>query len=199
MFAYLSGKLTFADPSRAIIDIGGVGYELRISVYTYTQIKVSLNNSVQLYTHLSIKEDSHTLYGFASEAEKTLFLLLISVSGVGPNTATLALSYMEPSELEKALAREDVRAIQGIKGIGAKTAQRLILELKDKVGKTTAHISLPTSFSSVENTNRTEALTALVTLGLPKAGAEKALDSVEKKFGTGLSVEELVKKALQQG
>lgn len=199
MFAYLSGKLTFADPSKAIIDIGGVGYELRISVYTYTQIKGSLMAPVQLYVHLSIKEDAHTLFGFASEAEKQLFLLLISVSGVGPNTATLALSYMEPAELERALQKEDVRAIQSIKGIGAKTAQRLILELKDKVGKSGSGTQIPTGFVSKENTSRNEALTALVTLGLPKATAEKSLDAIEKKFGSQLSVEELVKKALQQG
>ena len=194
MIAYIDGKLAFKDPTYVVIDVQGVGYLIKIPLSTYGQLKDG--ERCKLYTHLSIKEDSHTLYGFSELAERDLFLHFISVSGVGPSIALMMLSSLTVPELQQAIAREDVRTIQAVKGIGAKTAQRIILELRDKIKKgammETAGLT-PVAY----NTNREEALSALVTLGFAKSAAEKTLDQIIKKEGDGLSVEKLIKLVLK--
>ncbi|MFC6995993.1 Holliday junction branch migration protein RuvA [Rufibacter roseus] len=194
MIAYLDGRLAHKDPTFVIIDVGGVGYELRISLNTYTALPEG--ERCKLYTYLHIKEDAHTLYGFATPAEKSAFLHLISISGVGPNTGLMILSSLTVPEVQQAIVREDVRTIQQVKGIGAKTAQRIILELRDKFRKGLGADAVQVSFEA-HNTSREEALSALVTLGFAKNVAEKTLDSIIKREGTGLSVEELIKFALK--
>lgn len=194
MFAYLKGRLAHKDPTYVIIDINGVGYEVKISLNTYSQIK---EESIKLYTYLNIKEDAHTLFGFYTEQEKDIFLKLISISGVGPSTGLMVLSSLGPEEATNAILSEDVRTIQGVKGIGAKTAQRIILELKDKVGKETLgsdQINIPISSA---NAIRNEALQALVTLGINKSAAQKSIDKILKDQGVDISLEELIKLALK--
>ncbi|WP_162054983.1 Holliday junction branch migration protein RuvA [Pontibacter pamirensis] len=194
MIAYIDGKLTHKDPTYVIIDVGGVGYQIKVSLNTYSSLPAS--ERCKLHTHLHIKEDAHTLFGFTTAAEKELFLLLISISGVGPNTGLMILSSLSVEEVQQAIAREDVRTIQQVKGIGAKTAQRIILELKDKVRKE-AMISDAGVPAATHNMNRSEALSALVTLGFAKNVAEKTLDAIVKREGGNLSVEELIKFALK--
>ena len=133
MIAYLKGRLVYKAPSFAIIDVNGVGYHVNISLNTFGEIKDKEN--IQLSTHLQVREDAHVLFGFASESEKQMFGHLISVNGVGPSTALVVLSYLSPEELRHAIVREDTAALQAVKGIGGKTAQRLILELRDKLKK----------------------------------------------------------------
>ena len=195
MIAYIQGQLIHKDPTYVIIDIQGVGYEIKISLHTFSKIKDQEN--CKLHTYLNIKEDAHTLYGFADLKEKSLFLLLTSISGVGPSTGLMVLSSLTPDEVEQAIIGEDVGTIQAVKGIGAKTAQRIILELKDKLnkGQTSAEaVSIPVS---PQHTIRNEALTALVTLGIGKAAAQKSIEKVLKNVGKPLSLEELIKLALK--
>ena len=194
MIAYIDGKLTYKDPTYVIIDVGGVGYQIKVSLNTYSSLPSS--ERCKLHTYLHIKEDAHTLYGFTTAAEKDLFLLLISISGVGPNTGLMILSSLSVEEVQQAILREDVRTIQHVKGIGAKTAQRIILELKDKVRKE-ALLSDSVVPAAAHNTNRAEALSALVTLGFAKNVAEKTLDAIIKRESGSLSVEELIKFALK--
>ena len=197
MIAYLNGKLAYKDPTFVIIDISGVGYQVKISLQTYSQIKDE--EQVMLLTYLSIKEDGHTLYGFRQDSEKKLFLNLISISGVGPNTALMILSSLTSDELESAIVNEDARTIQNVKGVGTKTAQRIILELKDKIKKESyadAVIS-SSSFSKTNNKTKEEALQALLTLGFTKAIAEKNIATVLKKTGPEISLEELIKVSLK--
>ena len=194
MIAYLDGKLAHKDPSFVIIDVGGVGYELRISLNTYTSLPDG--ERCKLFTFLHIKEDAHTLFGFTTPAEKSAFLHLISISGVGPNTGLMILSSLTVAEVQQAIVREDVRTIQQVKGIGAKTAQRIILELKDKFRKGLGSDAVAGSFDA-HNTSRDEALSALITLGFAKNVAEKTLETIIKREGTALSVEELIKFALK--
>lgn len=194
MIAYIDGKLTHKDPTHAIIDVGGIGYAIRISLMTYSAL--AEGERCKLHTFLHIKEDAHTLYGFTSTAEKSMFLSLISISGVGPGTALMMMSSLTASELQQAVVREDVRTIQNVKGIGAKTAQRIILELRDKFKKEplTDSANIP---SAAHNTARSEALSALITLGFARAVAEKTLDAIVMREGGQLSVEELIKFALK--
>jgi len=196
MIDYLNGKLVYKDPTYVLIDVGGIGYHVKISLQTYTAIKDQ--EQLRLLTYLHIKEDAHTLYGFKEEQEKRLFLLLISITGVGPSTGLMILSSMSSSEIEQAIISGDVASIQGVKGIGSKTAQRIILELKDKVGKSgTSETSTPLGFLNGGNKVREEALQALVTLGFPKAIAEKNIALALKKSGSHLSLEELIKASLK--
>lgn len=197
MIAYLKGKLAYKDPTFVIIDISGVGYQVKISLQTYSQIKDE--EQVMLLTYLHIKEDGHTLYGFKEESEKKLFLNLISISGVGPNTALMILSSLNADELEYAIIHEEVKTIQNVKGVGIKTAQRIILELKDKVKRDALgdSIILPSAFGKSNNKVREEALQALLTLGFPKAAAEKNIAAVLKKSGPEISLEELIKASLK--
>lgn len=194
MIAYIDGKLAYKDPTYVILDVGGVGYQVKISLSTYSSLPDG--ERCKLHTFLHIKEDAHTLYGFTTGAEKDLFLLLISISGVGPNTGLMILSSLSVDEVQQAILREDVRTIQHVKGIGAKTAQRIILELKDKVKKE-AMLTDSLVPAAAHNTNRAEALSALVTLGFAKNVAEKTLDAIIKREGGNLSVEELIKFALK--
>ncbi len=183
------------NPAYVVVETaGGVGFYINISLATFSKLKDE-NSEVRLLTHFIVKEDAQTLYGFVEEEERELFRLLLTVNGIGPNTARLILSSMSVGEVLNAIATEDVRAIQSVKGIGAKTAQRVVIELKDKAKKTewtaASKISVP------YNNNKYEALSALIALGFPKAGAESALDKIIKAEGISLSVEELIKRALK--
>jgi Holliday junction DNA helicase RuvA len=195
MIAFLKGKLVHLDPTHVVIDVNGVGYHVNISLQTFSSIKQQEN--ITLFTHLSIREDAHVLFGFASEGERKLFQQLISVNGVGPSTAIVMLSYLNEQELKSAIVREDTVALQAIKGIGGKTAQRVIIELKDKLKKESWEEAAPGISGGVHNTIKKEALSALLTLGLPKTVAEKSIDSVLKKSGNTITLEDLVKQALK--
>ena len=195
MIAFLKGKLVQRDPTFVVVDVQGVGYQLQISLQTFSEIKEQEN--VMLYTHLNIREDAHILFGFSSLSEKKLFQQLISVNGVGPSTAIIMLSYLNCNELKTAIVREDAASLQAIKGIGGKTAQRVIIELKDKLKKESWEESQPSISLGPHNTMRNEALSALLTLGLPKAAAEKSVDTVLKKSGNTITLEDLVKQALK--
>lgn len=189
MIAQLKGRLVEKNPTDLVIDCGGVGYEVKISLNTFSALGSS--ESIQLYTRLIVREDAHILYGFADKTEREMFNHLISVSGIGPNTAMIMLSSLVPSEIASAIQSEDVRTIQSIKGIGAKTAQRVIIDLKDKMLKM-AYSS--ENIFTTNNTNVFDALTALVSLGFDRKAAEKAID----KINTGEeSVEQLIKEALK--
>ncbi|HCM75334.1 MAG TPA: Holliday junction branch migration protein RuvA [Cytophagales bacterium] len=194
MIAFLKGKLVHKEPSFVIIEVNGIGYQVSISLNTFSEITDKEN--IQLLTYLQVREDAHILYGFSNKAEKTMFQNLISVNGVGPNTAMVVLSYLPPTELHQAIISEDVNALQAVKGIGGKTAQRIILELKDKLRK--EPVGETVGMGGIRhNTMRNEALTALMTLGIGKAAAEKSIDTVLKKSGNTVSLEELVKLALK--
>lgn len=192
MYAYIDGKLVFKCPTYVVIDTNGIGWHINISLNTYTLLKDQEN--CRLYTWLHVKEDSHTLYGFAEEGERRLFLHLISVSGIGPNTGRMILSSITPAEIQTAIVKGDVPLIQKIKGIGPKSAQRMILELQDKLKK--EGIETLTSLPQY-NTAKDEALSALIMLGFAKSQAEKALDYAIKTSPEGLSVEQLIKIALK--
>ena len=199
MIAYLDGILAYKDPAQAIMDIGGVGYEVKISLTTFGKLPAE-GQKAKVYTYQYIKEDGNTLYGFLDPSEKALFMLLISVSGIGPGTGIVMVSSMGVGEIREAIVSENVRAIQSIKGVGPKTAQRVILELKDKLRKDEllAKAGIDTvPLARQHNTRRSEALQALVTLGFARAAAEKTLDQISQKHGGELSVEELIKFALK--
>ncbi len=195
MIAYIDGKLVHKDPTFVIVETGGIGYHIKISLQTFSQIKAE--EKFRLHTHLHIKEDAHTLYGFSDDSEKKIFLDLIGISGIGPGTAIMMLSSLSASEIENAIITEDVLTIQKVKGIGSKTAQRVILELKDKIKKSSGSSEIPNLQSSSNNNIRMEALQALISLGIPKNSADKNLDAVLKKEGNQLSLEELIKAALK--
>jgi Holliday junction DNA helicase RuvA len=199
MIAYIDGKLTYKDPAYVIIDVNGVGYEMKISLQTYAALQDGMERC-KLFTYLSIKEDAHTLFGFKDLDEKMLFMDLLSVSGIGPSTALVMLSSLSSSEIRHALMHEDVKTIQSIKGIGAKTAQRAIIELKDKFRKDQmlGGASTTSNIFGVSNVKvKNEALAALVTLGIPKNVAEKSLEAILKKEGEDVTVEQLIKLALR--
>lgn len=195
MIAYLSGKFIEREPNHAIVDVGGVGYEVRISLQTFGQIKN--RESGILYTHLQVKEYAHVLFGFAELQEKQRFLDLISINGVGPGTALMILSSLTPAEIHEAIVHEDVRVIQAVKGVGAKTAQRIILELKDKLKKEDLIEKSVPGGGSRNNTLKNEALSALLVLGFPRAVAEKNVEQIIKEKGGGITLEELIRLALK--
>jgi len=192
MYAYIDGKLTFKNPAYVVVEAGGIGYHINISLNTYSSLADA--ERCKLYTWLHVKEDAHTLYGFADEGERRLFLHLISVSGIGPNTGRMILSSITPVEIQTAIVKADYALIQRIKGLGAKTAQRLVLELQDKLKKegVDSLISMPQ-----HNTVKDEALSALVMLGFAKQTAEKTIDQILKITEGTLSVEQLIKQALK--
>ncbi|MFN8355700.1 MAG: Holliday junction branch migration protein RuvA [Spirosomataceae bacterium] len=196
MIAYIAGKLTHKEPAYVIIDVQGVGYQILISLQTYSALSQG-EERCRLYTYLSIREDAHVLYGFATFDEKALFLDLISVSGIGPNTALMMLSSLSSAEIRQAIVSEDVRTIQSIKGIGSKTAQRAIIDLKDKFKKDNLMGSTPALFPVATSAIRNEALAALTTLGIQKAVAEKNIDVILKKYGNDITLEQLIKMALR--
>lgn len=193
MYAYIRGKLTFVSPAIVVIETGGVGYELHISLHTYGQIQSA--TEAQLFTYLYVKEDIQALYGFADAAEKALFTQLISVSGIGPNTARMVLSAMSPGEMRDAILREDEALIRSIKGIGPKSAKRLILELKDKLSKETG---VPDTVGVGNNTAREEALSALIMLGFSRQASDKALRKVQQSNPDINAVEQLIKLSLKE-
>lgn len=190
MITHIKGRLVEKTPTYVVIDCNGIGYKLNISLQTYSSIK---EENCFLFTHFSVKEDAHTLYGFGDEAERALFRNLISVSGVGPSTAQVVLSTFTPQETSQHIISADVAALQSVKGIGGKTAQRIIIDLKDKLGKGITTTDIPLSQN---NDLRSEALSALVALGFSKKVAEQKVDNILKNSSGDLSVEALVKSAL---
>ena len=192
MITHIQGRLVELNPAYAVIECNGVGYILNISLNTYSQLGDS--ESCKLYSHLAVKEDSHTLYGFYDQLERKIFRMLISVSGVGASTARVILSSMLPEEIRNAIVNEDADLIKTVKGIGAKTAQRIILDLKDKMLKAFDDIEITIKSG---NRNREEALSALEVLGFPTKAVHKMID---KLLATDqqMKVEELVKQALKQ-
>jgi holliday junction DNA helicase RuvA len=189
MIAQLKGRLIEKNATNLIVECNGVGYEVKISLNTYSNLPSE--ESILIYTQFIVREDAQLLYGFSTKEEREMFNYLISVSGIGPNTAMIMLSSMIPSEIAQAIMLEEVLKIQSIKGIGAKTAQRVIIDLKDKVSKMALHTE---NIFAEGNRNRFDALTALVSLGFDKKSIEKVLD----KICTGNeSVEQLIKEALR--
>ncbi|MFT4544368.1 MAG: Holliday junction DNA helicase RuvA [Polaribacter sp.] len=191
MITHLHGVLEEKTPASAVIDCGGIGYVLSISLNTYAQLPDK--GTCRLFTHLAIRDDAHVLFGFFSKDERELFRSLISVSGVGGNTALAVLSGLDPSGVKTTIINGDVATLKSIKGVGPKTAERIIVDLRDKMGKMDVGelaLGLP------QNKQKEEALTALVTLGFAKNAAEKSIDKVLKKHGNDLGVEEIVKHAL---
>lgn len=191
MIALLRGKFVHKTPASVIIDVNGVGYDVHISLNTYSRIQGSEEGA--LLTHMLVREDAHILYGFSDAVEKEMFLLLIGVSGVGASTARVMLSYMKPEELATAIRQGNARNLEAIKGIGKKTAERIVVELRDKLSKhpLDANISLPQS-----NTLESDALNALIALGINRAAAEGAIKKASTQH-PDLSVEDLIKTALK--
>ena len=192
MITHIQGKLVEKNPTDIVIDCNGVGYMLNISLHTYSQIPNQ--EHLKLYTHLHIKEDSHTLYGFSSLGERQIFRLLISVSGIGTSTARTMLSSLTPKQVREAIALEDVALIQSVKGIGLKTAQRVVIELKDKVLKA---YDIDEGITIQSNTNKDEALSALEVLGFAKKQSERVVDKIVSS-NQEASVETIIKEALKK-
>ncbi len=192
MIAYLSGKFSYKNPAVVYVDVQGVGYEVNISLNTYAHIQQL--DAGKLYTYLQIKEDAHTLYGFYDSIEKDMFVLLISVSGVGAATARMMLSSMKPEEISNAILMKHTSVLESVKGIGRKTAERIVLELKDKVTKISAPGlgNLP-----VDNTFGQDALNALVALGIARPVAEQAIKKIVTSEPSINNLETLIKKALK--
>ena len=192
MIAHIQGKLVEKTPTDVVIDCGGVGYHINISLHTFSLLPST--DQIKLYTHLLIREDAHTLYGFIEKSEREIFKMLLSVSGIGANIARTMLSSIEPKQIIQAIAIADVVSIQSIKGIGAKTAQRVILDLKDKVLKI---YDLDEISLNQNNTNRDEALSALEVLGFVRKTTEKVIDKVISQ-NPEASVEIIIKQALKK-
>jgi Holliday junction DNA helicase RuvA len=191
MITHLEGKLVEKNPTDVVIDCNGVGYFINISLHTFSQIPDK--EHVKLFTYLQVREDSHSLYGFSSKTEREIFKLLISVSGIGANTARTMLSSLTPEQVKEGIAGEDVALIQSVKGIGAKTAQRVIIDLKDKVLKV---YGLDELSLMPNNTNKDEALSALEVLGFNKRQSEKVIDRIIKNQPDA-QVEQIIKEALK--
>ena len=191
MIEYIKGHITQITPTFVIIETGGIGYLVNISINTFSLLEGK--TEFKILIHEVIREDAHQLFGFADAGEREIFRLLISVSGVGANTARMMLSSLSPGEIEKAIASSDVHVLQGVKGIGLKTAQRIIVDLKDKIGK---HAGSGEIFSLTDNTNREEALSALVMLGFAKSAVAKVLDKIVREEKS-LTVEDMIKRALK--
>ena len=192
MITQIIGKLVEKNPTHLVIDCNGVGYEINVSLHTFSQIKDE--ELIRLYTHLHVKEDAHTLYGFAEKSEREVFRKLISVSGIGTSTARIMLSSLSPNQVVEAILNEDAETIQSVKGIGKKTAQRVILDLKDKLDKTEEIdvISTPN-----HNSNKKEALSALETLGYNRKVSEKVVTTILANEPSS-SVENIIKLALKK-
>ena len=191
MITHIRGKLVEKNPTYAIIECNGVGYFLHISLNTFSKIPDS--EAVLLFTHLSIREDAHTLFGFADKTEREIFKLLISVSGVGPSIARTMLSSMTTEQIQQAIASEDIPAIQSVKGIGAKTAQRVIIDLKDKILKT---YELREDSINTNNTIKEEALSALEVLGFNRRQVDKVIQKIIQE-SPNISLENIIKQALK--
>ena len=192
MITQLNGRLVSKSPTTIVVDCSGVGYEVHISLYTYGQLPEDEN--IRIHTHLQVREDAHTLYGFMDPLERSVFRLLLSVSGIGANTARTMLSSMSPQEVIQAIQTDNVAAIQAVKGIGAKTAQRVLVDLRDKVTQLAGvdEINIPSN-----NTQRDEALSALSVLGYPTKQTQKVIDALLQVEPT-MPVERLIKNALNK-
>ena len=192
MFEYIQGRLVELTPAYAVIETGNIGYFLHISLNTYT--KLTKSTEAKLFVHQVIRDDAHLFFGFADKQEREIFLMLISVTGIGANTARMILSSLTPSEIEQAIFEGNVALLKSIKGIGTKSAQRVIVDLKDKIGKTA---EIDEIFATESNTLREESLSALVMLGFSKASVQKVLDQILQQEKE-ITVEELIKKALKK-
>ncbi len=192
MYAYLQGKFTYKSPAQVYVDVNGVGYEVNISLNTYSQIQ-NLEQG-KLFTHLQVKEDGHTLFGFFDRQEKEMFVLLIAISGIGAATARMMLSSLKPEEVSRAIIQSNIKLLESIRGIGKKTAERLVLELKDKMGKQSfdANHSLKTG-----NSLEQDALNALTALGISRSQADQSIQKIIQAEPSVLQLEELIKKALK--
>jgi len=191
MINYLQGKLAEKSPTQIVVDCQGVGYEVNISLYTYGQLPQ--DKSIKIYTYLQVREDAQVLYGFMQKAEREVFIKLISVSGIGASTARMMFSSLSPEEVIDAIGSADVETIKSVKGIGLKTAQRVIVDLKDKISKIEQSYEV---LPQQNNTNKNEALSALVTLGYTKKQAEKSVQKILKDSPEA-SIEEIIKTALK--
>ena len=191
MIAHLQGKLVEKSPTHVVIDCGGVGYHINISLHTYSLLPAT--DFIKLFTHLQIKEDAHTLFGFVEKSEREIFKLLLSVSGIGASIARTMLSSLDPKQITNAIGSGDLVTIQSIKGIGSKTAQRVILDLKEKVLKL---YDLDEVSMSQSNTNRDEALSALEVLGFVRKASERIVEKIVKEAPDS-SVEYIIKQALK--
>lgn len=192
MITHIQGKLVEKKPTDVVIDCNGVGYQLHISLHTFSQLPQS--DFVKLYSHLVIKEDAHTLYGFVEQFEREIFRMLISVSGVGASTARTMLSSLSPNQIKEAIASNNIAVIQSVKGIGTKTAQRVVIDLKDKIVKV---FELDDVLQNSSNTSKDEALSALETLGFSRKQVEKVCSDIVKEKPDA-SVETIIKLALKR-
>jgi|TARA_B110000438_G_scaffold49528_1_gene50047 holliday junction DNA helicase RuvA len=195
MISYIKGKKIEIDPTRVIVDVNGIGYELKISLRTYSEIKD--NSTINLFTHLQVKEDSHTLFGFNDKSERQTFLSLLSISGVGPSTSIMILSSLSSLELQEAIVSSDVMTIKSVKGIGLKTAERIILELKDKITKTLNQDDSSKFLIERDNTIKNEALSALSSLGISKNVVNNHIDRVLEN-NNNISLEDLIREVLKR-
>ena len=193
MISFIRGKKIHIDPAKIIIEVNGIGYDINISLRTYSKLKDE--SEVFVYTHLNVKEDSHTLFGFNSESERNTFLSLLSINGVGPSTAIMILSSLSANELKKAIISSDTNKIKSVKGIGLKTAERIILELKDKV--TFDDIDQDKFYDDIDNTIKDEALSALSSLGISKNIVEKHINDILDR-NNDISLEDLIKEVLKR-
>lgn len=191
MIEYLNGNLAELTPTTAVVDVNGVGYSVNITLVTYSEL--SNATACKLYIYEAIREDAHLLYGFSTQSERELFLQLVSVSGVGANTARMIMSSLSAAELQEAIATENVAALKGVKGIGLKTAQRIVVDLHDKVGKSSVAGGVP---SIAGSDVKSEAVAALVMLGFQQTASQKAVDKLAKD-DPKLTVEQLIKKSLR--
>ena len=195
MIAYLNGTIQHKCPTYFIIEVNGVGYQVHISLNTYSKLQNS--TACKIFTHLHIQEDAHTMYGFADELERQIFLYLISISGVGPSTARMVLSSMAPEDVQQAIAHERADLLEKVKGIGPKTAKRIVLELKDKMLKVTDASNVAWAAPGGVGSHKQEALSALVALGFARQQSENAINKVLTKAPDLDSVEAIIKAALQ--
>ena len=192
MYAYLQGKFTYKSPAQVYVDVNGVGYEVNISLNTYSHIQ-NLEQG-KLFTHLQVKEDAHMLFGFFDKQEKDMFVLLTGVSGVGAATARMMLSSLKPEEVSLAIVQSNIKLLESVKGIGKKTAERLVLELKDKLSKNSLDVIMsPHMGNSLEQ----DALNALIALGISRSQAENAIQKIIRAEPTVMLLEDLIKKALK--
>ena len=192
MYAYLQGKFTYKSPAQVYVDVNGVGYEVNISLNTYSHIQ-NLEQG-KLFIQLQVKEDAHTLFGFFDKQEKDMFVLLTGVSGVGAATARMMLSSLKPEEVSLALVQSNIKLLESVKGIGKKTAERLVLELKDKLGKQSSDVNLSTQLG---NSLEMDALNALTALGISRSQAENSIQKIIRAEPTVTQLEDLIKKALK--
>ena len=191
MIDYIKGNIDKITPACIVLETTGIGYFINISLTTFSALENK--NDVKIFVHEVIREDAHQLFGFATDGEREIFRHLISVTGVGANTARMMLSSLSPAEVERAIVGSDVNILKGVKGIGLKTAQRIIVDLKEKLSK---HTETAEIFTSSDNTNREEALSALVMLGFAKSAVSKILDKIVREERS-LTVEEMIKRALK--